>query len=294
MKNKLRIILLGLVVLLFVSCRTPEEKPKDDTNVANETGVPKGPIDIYKYLKENIDKTDKEKNTTTVIELEDRLTENLSVIENIVLQEDIQNYLMNNFKTKILTTEDIETITNDDIKEEIKKIYNSGYLIAKIGSDYLPVINYREFAKFNEHYTDSTSEYFKLKVEDMENPVLASGKILIEPVEILYRINKIEKFINVYPDFPRNNDFTVRYQSWLYLLLTGTSLNPIADENGNINPPYKALLENVLNPKTNAEKAIKDGYNVLSKNRFLMDSKTMSSLREIVKNKTEELRVISK
>lgn len=294
MRNKLRIILLVFGVLVLVSCKTTDEKPKDDTNVAEETGVPKGPVDIDKYLKENIDKTDNEKNTSFVIDLEDKLTENLSVIENIVLQDDIQNYLLNNFESKILSTDDINKIVNEDIKEEVKKIYDSGYLIAKIGTNYLPVINYREFSKFNEHYTDSTSQYFKLKVEDMENPVLASGKILIEPLQILDRINKIEQFIKVYPDFPRNNDFTVRYQSWMYLLLTGTSLNPIADENGNINPPYETMLKSVENPKTNAESAIKDGYKILSQNNYLMDSKTMSSLREIVKNKTEELRVISK
>lgn len=294
MRNKLAIILLIFGSFALLGCHRTENKPKDDTEVAEDMRVPKGPVDVYEYLKENINKSDKEENTSFVIGLEDKLTENLSVIENIVLQDDIENYLLNNFDTKILNRDDIKKIENKDIKSEVSKIYDSGYLIAKIGSNYLPVINYREFCKFKDHYTDSTRKYFELKVEDMENPVLASGKILIEPTEILDRINKIEEFISVYPDFPRNNDFTVRYQSWLYLLLTGTSLNPIADNNGNINPSYKVLMDRVANPNTNAESAVKEGYEILNKNKFLMDSRTMSSLREIVKNKTEELRVISK
>lgn len=293
MKKRLCLLLLVVFVLFVCGCkeRSYDNGGKNTTEPTENT--PKVHKDLKEYIKENINTSNKKENTNLLMNLEDALTENLSVVENIVLQEDIQNYLLNNFEKTILTEEDLETIENDDIKNELKKIYKSGYFVLKMGVNYLPAIDYRSFLIAEDKLDDDVKEYYALKAHGVVNPVLASGKVLIKPVEILKRINNIENFIKKYPDFPRNNDFTVRYQSWLYLLLTGTTLNPIVDENNHLTPDYAELVKATENPVTMAESGIKEGYELLQKTNYSNDEKTMASLRGIVKEKTENLRLIS-
>lgn len=296
MKKRLYLLLLIVFVLSVCGCK---ERSYNNGNNSSENNpdttenTPKVHKDLKKYIKENINTSDKKENTDFLMNLEDALTENLSVVENIVLQEDIQNYLLNNFEKAVLSEEDIETIENEDIKNELIKIYKSGYFVLKMGVNYLPAIDYKSFLISEDYLQDDVREYYALKAHGVVNPVLASGKVLIKPVEILKRINNIEGFIKKYPDFPRNNDFTVRYQSWLYLLLTGTTLNPVADENNNLNPDYAELVKATENPATMAESGIKEGYELLQKVNYSNDEKTMASLRGIVKEKTENLRLIS-
>lgn len=296
MKKRLYLLLLIVFVLSVCGCK---ERSYNNGNNSSENNpdttenTPKVHKDLKKYIKENINTSDKKENTDFLMNLEDALTENLSVVENIVLQEDIQNYLLNNFEKTVLSEEDIETIEDEDIKNELKKIYKSGYFVLKMGVNYLPAIDYKSFLISEDYLQDDVREYYALKAHGVVNPVLASGKVLIKPVEILKRINNIESFIKKYPDFPRNNDFTVRYQSWLYLLLTGTTLNPIVDENNNLNPDYAELVKATENPATMAESGIKEGYELLQKVNYSNDEKTMASLRGIVKEKTENLRLIS-
>lgn len=296
MKKRLYLLLLIVFVLSVCGCK---ERSYNNGNNGSENNpdttenTAKVHKDLKKYIKENINTSDKKENTDFLMDLEDALTENLSVVENIVLQEDIQNYLLNNFEKTVLSEEDIEMIEDEDIKNELKKIYKSGYFVLKMGVNYLPAIDYKSFLIAEDCLQDDVREYYALKAHGVINPVLASGKVLIKPVEILKRINNIESFIKKYPDFPRNNDFTVRYQSWLYLLLTGTTLNPITDENNNLTPDYAELVKATENPVTMAESGIKEGYELLQKGNYSNDEKTMASLRGIVKEKTENLRLIS-
>lgn len=292
MKKRLCLLLLVVFVLFVCGCKERSYDNGDENTTEPTENTPKVHKDLKEYIKENINTSNKKENTNLLMNLEDALTENLSVVENIVLQEDIQNYLLNNFEKTILTEEDLETIENDDIKNELKKIYKSGYFVLKMGVNYLPAIDYRSFLIAEDELDDDVKEYYALKAHGVVNPVLASGKVLIKPVEILKRINNIENFIKKYPDFPRNNDFTVRYQSWLYLLLTGTTLNPIVDENNHLTPDYAELVKATENPVTMAESGIKEGYELLQKTNYSNDEKNMASLRGIVKEKTENLRLI--
>lgn len=293
MKKRLCLLLLIVFVLFVCGCKERSYNNGGENTTEPTENTPKVHKDLKEYIKENINTSNKKENTNLLMNLEDALTENLSVVENIVLQEDIQNYLLNNFEKTILSEEDLETIENDDIKNELKKIYKSGYFVLKMGVNYLPAIDYRSFLIAEDELDDDVKEYYALKAHGVVNPVLASGKVLIRPVEILKRINNIENFIKKYPDFPRNNDFTVRYQSWLYLLLTGTTLNPIVDENNHLTPDYAELVKATENPVTMAESGIKEGYELLQKTNYSNDEKTMASLRGIVKEKTENLRLIS-
>lgn len=293
MKKRLCLLLLVVFVLFVCGCKERSYDNGGENNTEPTENTAKVHKDLKEYIKENINTSNKKENTNLLMNLEDALTENLSVVENIVLQEDIQNYLLNNFEKTILSEEDLETIENDDIKNELKKIYKSGYFVLKMGVNYLPAIDYRSFLIAEDELDDDVKEYYALKAHGVVNPVLASGKVLIKPVEILKRINNIENFIKKYPDFPRNNDFTVRYQSWLYLLLTGTTLNPIVDENNHLTPDYAELVKATENPVTMAESGIKEGYELLQKTNYSNDEKTMASLRGIVKEKTENLRLLS-
>ena len=305
MKKRLCLLLLVVCVLVVCGCKERSYNTDNNGNNGNNSNnnsennteptenTPKVHKDLKKYIKENINTSEKSENTQFLMTLEDALTENLSVVENIVLQEDIQNCLLNNFDKTILSEEALDTIENDDIKNELKKIYKSGYFILKMGVNYLPAIDYSSFLIAKDDLNDDVKEYYALKAHGVVNPVLASGKVLIKPVDILKRINNIENFIKKYPDFPRNNDFTVRYQSWLYLLLTGTTLNPIVDENNHLTPDYANLVKATENPVTMAESGIKEGYELLQKTNYSNDEKTMASLRGIVKEKTENLRLLS-
>lgn len=130
MKRKHRIALILTIVLLMYGCRdNVSETGKNNINIDSENNetaekkIPKNSADLINYLNKEIRNLDKEKAEQLIFDLENVLSENLSVATNIVMQKDIQNYLLENYDDMLINKDDISYISDDKIKTEIKKIY---------------------------------------------------------------------------------------------------------------------------------------------------------------------------
>ncbi|MCI6609338.1 MAG: hypothetical protein MSH08_00970 [Ezakiella sp.] len=300
MNKKHRIALILAVVLLMYGCKdNVRETGKNNINIDSENSetaekkIPKNSQDLINYLNKEIQNLDKEKAEELIFDLEDVLSENLSVATNIVMQKDIQNYLLENYDNMLIKRDAISNISDDKIKTEIKKIYDSGYIIQKVGNNYMPIINYGIFLTFCDELDEPYKSYFEIKNDDLTRPVLASGKLLSEPEQILEKLNNIEKFIKKNPSFTGNSDFLVRYQSWLYLILNGTPLDPIVNQDGKLDDRYQIMLDKAVDKKTITDTAVSKAFKILQKNSYQFDDKVNASIRSIVKNNTEYLRAIS-
>lgn len=300
MKRKHRIALILTIVLLMYGCRdNVSETGKNNINIDSENNetaekkIPKNSADLINYLNKEIRNLDKETAEQLIFDLENVLSENLSVATNIVMQKDIQNYLLENYDDILINKDDISYISDDKIKTEIKKIYDSGYIIQKVGNNYMPIINYGIFLSFSDELGEPYKSYFEIKNDDLTHPVLASGKLLSEPEQILEKLNNIEKFIKKNPSFTGNSDFLVRYQSWLYLILNGTPLDPIVTQDGKLDVRYQIMLDRAVGKETMTDKAVSKAFQILQKNSYQFDDRVSASIRSIVRNNTEYLRAIS-
>ena len=226
--------------------------------------MPYDPISLIDYINKNIDKVDDQKKQLYIFTLEDTLVANLNIVSGVVNSDECKAELSFVKDGEALSEEDIAKIEDSSIKNEIQKVYDMYYTVFKSGDSFVPGIDYEKILKLVDKDNKALVEYYSIKLEESQNPTLFKGQVMLKAQELLDRINRIENFVIENKDFPRNMDFIARYQSWLYVLLTGTASSPLVDKDGKIMEDFDSLEKN-LQAKTIADQTFLDGmYYILS------------------------------
>ncbi len=293
MKKK-NIAKILIATILFTGCNTFNKKPTDPINqpavIERDESVkelPYDPVSLIEYINQNIEKVDKDKKELYLFTLEDTLISNLNIVGGVVNSEEFKSALAFLNDGETLKDSDIDSIKDDAIKNEVIKIYNMYYVINKSGDTLVPNLNYNKFLDLIKD-NQVLKEYYSIKQEENDNPTLFKGVMQLSAKELLDRINTIENFIVNHKTFSRNTDFISRYQSWLYVLLTGTTLSPIVDGNGKLIDSYQELSEK-LEPKTIADRAFLDGVYIIKKKASL-DDEVLGELRSVVRDAVFEIK----
>lgn len=284
-----------IATIVFTGCNGFGNKPVDPINqpqiIERDESIkelPYDPVSLIEYINKNINKVDKEKRQLYLFTLEDTLISNLNIVGGVINTDECKAALSFLNDESTLKRADIEKIDDKNIRNEMIKIYDMYYEVYKSGDSLVPNLNYN---KFLELITDNKTlkEYYSIKQEENDNPTLFKGMMNLSAKELLERINRIENFILSHKDFQRNQDFIARYQSWLYLLLTGTTLSPIVDNNGKLLDSYVELAEK-LEPKTIADKTFLDGMYKINKKNNKFSNELMEELRSLVKQSVFEIK----
>lgn len=292
--KKRKIAKILLAAMLITGCNKAVQKPEEPANTIVERDeavkeLPYDPISLIDYINKNIDKVDNNKKELYILTLEDTLVANLNIVSGVVNSDECKAELSFVKDGEVLSESDIEKIEDSSIKNEIQKIYDMYYTVFKSGDSFVPGVDYEKILKLVDKDNKALADYYSIKLEENKKPTLFKGQVMLEAKDLLARINEIEKFVIDNKDFPRNMDFVARYQSWLYVLLTGTASSPLVDKDGKLMKEFEDLEKN-LEAKTIADQTFLDGMYYIHKNNNKFDDELMDVIRTLVKQSVFDLK----
>ncbi len=279
-----------LASLTFFSCNKDtndivSEKPVIENEIIQSRpeefkNLPIEPIELVKYVENNIKNySDKDKEKLLNV-LEDTLSIHLSFMGDIINTPDVIQELSQFTDKDILFSEDIEKISDTSIKNELKKITDSYYIISKRNGEYLPNIDYSKLKDFTKDMNTALNQYYEIKIDETLNPTVVKAKINIPIKEYIERLNKTEEFIKNNPDFSRIQEMINVYKYSLFLLFTGTSLSPSVTADG-FSKNYMDYLEAEKEFNTSTEKSFIKAMEMIEDNKYIIDDKMYDVLRNI-------------
>lgn len=292
--KKRNIAKILLAAMLITGCNKTVQKPEEPAAELVERDesvkeLPYDPISLIDYINKNIDKVDDQKKQLYIFTLEDTLVANLNIVSGVVNSDECKAELSFVKDGEALSEEDIAKIEDSSIKNEIQKVYDMYYTVFKSGDSFVPGIDYEKILKLVDKDNKALVEYYSIKLEESQNPTLFKGQVMLKAQELLDRINRIENFVIENKDFPRNMDFVARYQSWLYVLLTGTASSPLVDKDGKIMEDFDSLEKN-LQAKTIADQTFLDGMYYIHRNNNKFDDELMDEIRTLVRQSVFDLK----
>ena len=292
--KKRNIAKILLAAMLITGCNKTVQKPEEPAAELVERDesvkeLPYDPISLIDYINKNIDKVDDQKKQLYIFTLEDTLVANLNIVSGVVNSDECKAELSFVKDGQALSEEDIAKIEDSSIKNEIQKVYDMYYTVFKSGDSFVPGIDYEKILKLVDKDNKALVEYYSIKLEESQNPTLFKGQVMLKAQELLGRINRIENFVIENKDFPRNMDFVARYQSWLYVLLTGTASSPLVDKDGKIMEDFDSLEKN-LQAKTIADQTFLDGMYYIHRNNNKFDDELMDEIRTLVRQSVFDLK----
>ena len=292
--KKRNIAKILLAAMLITGCNKTVQKPEEPAAELVERDesvkeLPYDPISLNDYINKNIDKVDDQKKQLYIFTLEDTLVANLNIVSGVVNSDECKAELSFVKDGEALSEEDIAKIEDSSIKNEIQKVYDMYYTVFKSGDSFVPGIDYEKILKLVDKDNKALVEYYSIKLEESQNPTLFKGQVMLKAQELLDRINRIENFVIENKDFPRNMDFVARYQSWLYVLLTGTASSPLVDKDGKIMEDFDSLEKN-LQAKTIADQTFLDGMYYIHRNNNKFDDELMDEIRTLVRQSVFDLK----
>lgn len=292
--KKRNIAKILLAAMLITGCNKTVQKPEEPAAELVERDesvkeLPYDPISLIDYINKNIDKVDDQKKQLYIFTLEDTLVANLNIVSGVVNSDECKAELSFVKDGQALSEEDIAKIEDSSIKNEIQKVYDMYYTVFKSGDSFVPGIEYEKILKLVDKDNKALVEYYSIKLEESQNPTLFKGQVMLKAQELLDRINRIENFVIENKDFPRNMDFVARYQSWLYVLLTGTASSPLVDKDGKIMEDFDSLEKN-LQAKTIADQTFLDGMYYIHRNNNKFDDELMDEIRTLVRQSVFDLK----
>lgn len=292
--KKRKIAKILLAAMLITGCNKAVQKPEEPVTPIVERDeavkeLPYDPISLINYINENIAKVDDNKKELYILTLEDTLVANLNIVSGVVNSDECKAELSFVNDGQVLSESDIEKIEDSSIKNEIQKIYDMYYTVFKSGDSFVPGLDYEKILKLVDKDNKALADYYSIKLEENQKPTLFKGQVMLSPQDLLARINRIEKFVIDNKDFPRNMDFVARYQSWLYVLLTGTASSPLVDKDGKLMKEFEDLEKN-LEAKTIADQTFLDGMYYIHKNNNKFDDELMDEIRTLVRQSVFDLK----
>lgn len=296
MKKKITAVVCACL-LAFGGCKktvnpAPPFVQEDPERPENLKDLPYEPHALVEYIRQNLAGKDAETRELYLYTLEDTLALNLPIVGNIIWERDVEQALEAFRESEFVTASDIDQIPDPSIRSELQRIDESLYKIQSTPPTFNPVIDYERIVQLDDHMIASQKEYFLLKAEEIDRPLLVSGEVAVTPDDLLKRLNRMEAYLRAYPESVRSNEVLDRYQYSLFVLLTGTTLSPIADKNGQLKPDYAALYERLSEPNTTAEKLFVRGIRLLETRGFSDDETTLETIRNLVQDSTHSLRTL--
>ncbi|MDD7761599.1 MAG: hypothetical protein PT956_02930 [Firmicutes bacterium] len=290
--SKKILIWIIIAVMALTACAKDNAKPVENIGRESEfrkdlPELPYDPATLVEYIEENLDKVEQDKRELYLFVLEDSLVDNLGLVSSITQKEEVVNILKGYDEKDQILEEDLKTIKSDSVRNELQKLYDMKYKLYKRKSGFQITIDYEKLAQMAGD-NESLKQYFMIKNAENINPSLDEGVVMISPSELLARLNTTENFLMNNSDFKKANEFLSRYQSWMFLLLSGTNLSPVVKD-GDLTSEYRELYEN-LSPVSIADNTFRRGMELIEDNNFIFDDELMAKIRNIVTNSNYELK----
>ena len=212
MINRLILISMAIIVILFVGCKKVEDEigVNNDPDPTIEIEIPKEPDEIMKEFYQMINGNETTKNIlmfvgngigkldinnadTMILDYEGYLIKDI----NILLKQ-YESANSNPELTKIFDAgikENISTLKDEDLKNLLNRTLDSGYLLLKSGGYIYPEINYKEMLEYRDFISEGVLNYIEIMDTETSNRFTYGEKIEISLKELLNRALRAENYL---------------------------------------------------------------------------------------------------
>lgn len=226
--------------------------------------------DIIEFINQKISHLSQENASIMLNELEKAQKNYLPELEEKFYSDDVQNE-MNSLNMTGFNMDQINDVNNQELKNLLLEAKDSGYKIETAEGMHFPIINYETYKTFSPSATPDMKDYLDIMaVESAEVPA-KDAALVIGWDEILHRAIEQEKFLNQYPDSPKNNDVKELYQKYVLFLLYGLNNTPLFSyESHTMADEAKNVYMNAIDNYNNSElvENIRSFLDVLEKNNY--------------------------
>jgi len=204
---------------------------------------------IISFIDQNISGVSKENASMMIIALENAQKEGLPALdERFFNEEGIQNKINGVYDPDTaLVSDNIDDIQDLELKDLLKKTWDTGYRVETAEGSYFPIINYEYLKKYSPYVTDDIKDYIDIMaVESSQVPAKDAG-LVIGWDEIIRRAMDQEQFIKEHESSPKAKTVIELQRKYLSFMLYGTDNTPLFSyETGEILPEAKNAFMNAV------------------------------------------------
>lgn len=226
--------------------------------------------DIVEFINQNISLLSQENASIMLNELEKAQKNYLPELEERFYSDDVQNE-MNSLNMTGFDMDQINDVNNQELKNLLLETKDSGYKIETAEGMHFPIINYETYKTFSYSATPDMKDYLDIMAAESAEVPAKDAALVIGWDEILQRAIEQEKFLNQYPDSPKNNDVKELYQKYVIFLLYGLNNTPLFSyDSHTMADKAKSVYMNAIDNYDNSElvENIRSFLDVLEKNNY--------------------------
>ncbi|MFX0549592.1 hypothetical protein ACOAKC_09650 [Hathewaya histolytica] len=244
-------------------------------------------IEIIKFINKNIDIFSKNNAGKLLTSYEEYQISKLDSINKYLKSENNISTLSSEVG-KDPTENKIKSLSNPNLKDYLKPLYESGYRIIYSNSTYACVVNYKFYESYNDKINSDIRDYFTLMNNDqnISNTIQNSDKINWNDISNL--LLKIDNQLNKNRNSDKDKKVKEMYSEYIRLYTLGSSRFPTFDKNNillkEVQSSYESVIEN--NKDSRLSYTLKGLIDILSENNYALNNQVedyvLSAIRDIL------------
>lgn len=204
-----------------------------------------------------------------------------------LFEDNFQETLLSTFKTEQeFILKNIGKVKDESLKKEIIKIFNGGFKFVNIEGSYYPIIDFEYLKKYFDYIDQQYKDYIDIRATQSNVLYSRDAGLMITWDELAQRMLKTEDYLKKYPQKnSRRTEVGNLLINYFSAYIYGQNNTPTRDYETNIVydeviKSYKKTIENYPNYK--AVKILKEYFNVLEKNNFVLSNEILNSLDKYI------------
>lgn len=206
----------------------------------------------------------------------------------------INQYISSENNLKLLSSEigddvsskSIKNLSNSNLKEYIKNLYDSGYKILYSNSKYICKINYDFYSSYVNNINIDSKDYFLLmnKEQNLNNDLEVSNKINWDSIRDI--ILEMENYLHKNPNCTKEKQIKELYSDYIRLYTLGSTKFPTFDKTNILLKDVRDSYDSVLKDKkgTDLYYTIRDLMDILSDSNYALSNKVEDHILTVTRN----------
>ncbi len=252
------------------------------------------PIDLIKYIEENIEKVSPEERVEMI--------EKLELVQELYIEEYTDQLFIEDFQAELLNLSGIhqlakqqegeihsylffdeskiEEIKNGDLKELIDKLIQGKYKLINLEGAFYPIIDYEALKVYDKYISNELKDYIHIKAMESNKPTIIDSALIIPFDELAGRLIIVEEYIKKYPEGIKYEELLRLYGTYLRFYLEGSDNTPIYDyETNEIKEEVLSSYKKTAKNKNTVTSSIVSKYiDIIEENQFKIDEKVLSKI----------------
>ncbi len=267
-----------------------DEKTGEEILSDFEVKVEESLADAEDMIDRNLEGVSEIEMDEMVSKLMTRTEEELDDLGQKIRAIDTEDELYDKFGGEAYISEDqIDELENDDLREELERLYSQNYRMINLEGDYYPAVNYEAFKKYDQYVSDEVREYVDLKARDANDPAAVDGEIYISYEDLADRIVRTENYITQYGDGDRYGEAINMYRNKLSMYLLGLPNSSISEDDSDMirEDLIRSYRETALIEDSSTGFVVGKYINMINQNEGIVNGELLSQGQMLIEEATE-------